>query len=119
MLDSPDVIRRKIARAQTDAQPEVRFPAGAGVTNLLEIYRTIRHKDWPEVEKEFAGKPYSVVKNAVADAVIEALDPIQQRYREIRSDDENLHEHLRRATEQLTPIANATLERVQKAIGLR
>ena len=119
MLDPPDVTRRKIARAQTDAQPEVRFPAGAGVTNLLEIYRTIRHKEWPEVEKEFAGKPYRVVKSSVADAVIEALDPIQQRYREIRSDDEKLHQYLRRAAERLTPIANATLERVQKAVGLR
>ncbi|HET9847847.1 MAG TPA: tryptophan--tRNA ligase [Candidatus Dormibacteraeota bacterium] len=119
MLDPPDVIRRKIARAQTDTQPEVRFPAGPGIMNLLEIYRTIRQKEWPDVEKEFAGKPYSVVKSAVADAVIEALEPIQRRYREIRSDDDNLRQHLQRAAERLTPIANATLGRVQKAVGLR
>src|SRR6266480_3333829 len=81
--DPPDVIRKKLARAQTDAQPAVRFPAGAGVRNLLEIYRTIKDKDWPAVEQEFAGKPYSVLKSAVADAIIEALAPIQQGYREI------------------------------------
>jgi tryptophanyl-tRNA synthetase len=119
MLDSPDVIRKKLARAQTDAQPEVRFPAGPGVTNLLEIYRTIRQLDWPAVEKEFAGKPYSVLKSAVADAVIEALTPIQQRYREIRSDDAALMQQLRRTAERLMPIANATLHRVQEAVGLR
>jgi tryptophanyl-tRNA synthetase len=119
MLDPPDTVRKKFARAQTDAQPEVRFPAGPGVTNLLEIYRTIRDLDWPVVQKEFAGKPYSAVKAAVSEAVIEALAPIQERYRELRSDDAELMEHLRRAAARLTPIANATLERVQRAVGLR
>jgi tryptophanyl-tRNA synthetase len=119
MLDSPDVIRKKLARAQTDAQPEVRFPAGPGVTNLLEIYRTIKELDWPVVEKEFAGKPYSVLKSAVADAVIEVLTPIQQRYREIRSDDAAFMQQLGRTAERLMPIANATLHRVQQAVGLR
>ena len=119
LLDPPDLIRKKLARAQTDAQPEVRFPAGAGVTNLLEIYRTIRQLDWPAVEKEFAGKPYSALKSAVADAVIEVLTPIQQRYREIRSDDVALQQQLRNAAGRLTPLANATLHRVQEAVGLR
>src|ERR1700694_2578714 len=119
MLDSPDLIRKKLARAQTDAQPEVRFPAGAGVTNLLEIYRTIQDKDWATVEKEFAGKSYSVLKTAVADAVIEVLTPIQERYRQIRSDDAALMRHLRGAAERITPIATTTLHRVQEAFGLR
>ena len=119
MLDPPEVIRRKIARAQTDTEPEVRFPAGPGVTNLLEIYRTIQAKDWATVEKEFAGKSYSALKSAVADAVIEALTPIQQRYRELRADDAALMRHLRGAAERLTPVANTTLHRVQQAVGLR
>jgi tryptophanyl-tRNA synthetase len=119
MLDPPDLIRKKLARAQTDAEPAVRFPAGPGVRNLLEIYRTIKDQGWPTVEREFAGKPYSVLKSAVADAVIEVLTPIQQRYREIRSDDSALMQQLRRAADRLTPIANATLHRVQEAVGLR
>jgi tryptophanyl-tRNA synthetase len=119
LSDPPDAIRKKLARAQTDALPEVRFPPGAGVSNLLEIYRTIRQKDWPAVEGEFNGKPYSVVKSAVADAVIDVLAPIQERYREIRSDDAALLRQLRATAQRLTPIANGTLERVQKAVGLR
>ena len=119
MLDPPDVIRKKLARAQTDAEPAVRFPAGPGVRNLLEIYRTIKAEDWPTVEREFAGKPYSVVKSVVADAVIDVLEPIQQRYREIRTDDPALMLQLRRAAERLMPVANRTLHRVQEAVGLR
>jgi tryptophanyl-tRNA synthetase len=119
MLDSPEVIRRKISRAQTDAQPAVRFPAGPGVTNLLEIYRTICDQDLESVRKEFEGKPYSVLKSRVADVVIEALSPIQERYRDIRSDDAALMRQLRGAAERLRPRANATLERVMRAVGLR
>jgi len=119
MLDPPDVIRKKLARAQTDAEPAVTFPAGAGVRNLLEIYRTIKGEDWPAVEQEFAGKSYSVLKSAIADAVIEALTPIQRRYREIRADDAALMQQLRRSADRLAPIANTTLRRVQEAVGLR
>ena len=119
MLDSPDTIRKKFARAQTDAQPAVRFPAGPGVTNLLEIYQATCGKDRAEVEREFEGKPYSVLKNRVADAVIDAFSPIQERYREIRSDDGELSRQLRAAAERLTAIAGATLARVQQAVGLR
>ena len=68
---------------------------------------------------EFTGKPYSVLKSTVADAIIEALAPIQQGYREIRSDDDALMRQLRRAADRLTPIANSTLQRVQHAVGLR
>src|SRR5438132_12678139 len=119
MLDPPEMIRKKLARAQTDAEPAVRFRAGPGVRNLLEIYRTIKQLDWPGVEREFEGKPYSALKSAVADAVIDVLTPIQQRYREIRSDDAALLQQLRGAADRLTPIASATLTRVQKAVGLR
>ncbi len=119
MLDPPELIRKKVARAQTDAEPAVRFPAGPGVRNLLEIYATIKEQDWSGVEREFEGKSYSVLKSAVADAVIAVLTPIQERYRQIRSDDAALMQQLRRAADRLTPIANHTLQRVQEAVGLR
>ena len=119
MLDKPEVIKKKIARAQTDTQPQVRFPAGAGVSNLLEIYRTIHDSNWDAVKAEFEGKSYSVVKQAVTDAVVGALEPIQERYREIRQDDPALVGQLRGAAERLIPTANATLKRVQHAVGLR
>jgi tryptophanyl-tRNA synthetase len=119
LKDPPEVIRKKIARAQTDAQPSVRFPAGPGVTNLLEIYRTLNDLDWPAVRARFEGKPYSALKEAVAEAVIEALRPLQERYREIRSDDAQLKQTLQRSAARLEPIANASLRRVQQAVGLR
>jgi len=126
LLDPPDLIRKKIARAQTDARPEVQLfggakdiPTGAGVRNLLEIYQTITEKDWTTVAQELGGKPYVILKSKVAEAIIDVLEPIQRRYREIRSDDAGLTQQLRRAADRLTPIANSTLHRVQEAVGLR
>lgn len=119
LLDPPDVIRKKVARAQTDAEPAVRFPAGAGVTNLIEIYRSLRDMGLEEAQGEFVGKPYTALKDAVAGAVIHAVQPIQERYRALRADDAALLQQLRRSADRLAPIANATLERVRKAVGLR
>ena len=97
----------------------VRFPAGPGVANLIEIFRSVKGLAQEEAEAQFAGKPYSALKTAVADALVEALAPIQERYRAIRSDDGALMSQLRTAAERLQPIARTTLERVQRAVGLR
>jgi tryptophanyl-tRNA synthetase len=119
LTDPPDVIRKKFARAQTDAEPAVRFPAGPGVRNLIEIYRSVTEESPQVVEQKFLGKSYAELKQAVAEATIAALVPIQQRYREIRSDDAALIQDLHLAAERLTPIANRTLHRVHEGIGLR
>ncbi len=119
LLDPPDAVRKKVARAKTDTRPAVEFPAGPGVANLLEIYRTLNDVSWEAVEEEFAGQPYRIVKEAVAEAVIEAIRPLQQSYHALRADDAALLQRLHRSAERLAPIANATLRRVQEATGLK
>ena len=80
LLDPPDVVRRKIARATTDAEPAVHAPVGPGVANLLEIYAALGELSTDAALAEFDGKSYSVRRGAVANAVIAALGPIQARY---------------------------------------
>lgn len=118
LTDPPDSIRKKFARAQTDAEPAVRFPAGAGVTNLLDIYRSLTGSSADAVRERFEGKSYSELKATVAEATIDVLRPIQERYREIRSDDAQLVRDLDRAAERLAVRANATLGRVKRVTGL-
>jgi tryptophanyl-tRNA synthetase len=119
LLDPPDLIRSKLARAKTDNEPAVGFPAGPGVRNLLEIHRALHDLGWEAVGEEFAGKTYGALKEAVAASVIEALEPIQVRYRELRKDDGAVEGRLRASAERVAPIARRTLERVQAATGLR
>jgi tryptophanyl-tRNA synthetase len=119
LLDPPDVVRRKIARATTDTEPEVRMPVGAGVANLLEMYAALRAISADTALAEFEGQRYSALKGAVADAIVEALTPIQARYTEIRSDEEGLRKLLADSAARVRIVADATLLRVQKAVGLR
>jgi tryptophanyl-tRNA synthetase len=119
LLDPPDVITRKIARAQTDAEPGVRAPAGPGVSNLLEMYAALRDIDPKVALEEFSGKPYSTLKRATSEAIIAALEPIQRRYAELRADDAALRGLLEGSAVRASGVANVTLERVYRAVGLR
>jgi tryptophanyl-tRNA synthetase len=119
LLDPPDVIRRKIARATTDTEPAVHEPVGAGVANLLEIYAALREVSTGAALAEFEGRRYSELKGAVADAVVDAMVPIQERYAELRADDDGLRRVLAESAARVRLVADATLLRVQEAVGLR
>ena len=119
MLDPPDVIRRKVRRAQTDAAPEVRPPLGAGVANLVEIYAGFREVGLETAMDELTGLTYGALKDRVADAIIEVVTPIQGRYAALRADDAALHALLEESASRVSVVAGATLLRVRRAVGLR
>jgi len=119
LLDPPEVVRRKIARATTDTEPAVHKPLGPGVANLLEIYAALHEISAGAALEAFEGKTYSVLKGAVADSVVDALGPIQARYAELRNDDTGLRRLLADSAARVHVVADATLRRVQEAVGLR
>ena len=120
LLDSPDVITRKIKRAVTDMDGVVRFDIAAkpGVSNLLSILAATTGKTIPVLEAEFEGKQYGAFKAAVAEAVVECLKPVQTRYAELREDREGLRAVLRDGAARASARANATLARVHDVLGL-
>ena len=119
MLDPPDVVRRKISRAITDANPAVVEPVGAGVANLLDIHAAIRGASRADTIDRFTGVSYGVLKQAVTDAINEVLEPVQTRYRHWRADAEALRGVLRDGADRAAVVADATLMRAQRAVGLR
>ena len=120
LLDSPDVIVRKIKRAVTDMDGVVRFDIAAkpGVSNLLSILAATTGKTVAALEAEFEGKQYGAFKGAVADAVVDALRPVQAKYAELREDRDGLRAVLKDGAERASLRANATLARVHEALGL-
>jgi tryptophanyl-tRNA synthetase len=117
LLDPPDVIRKKIMRATTDSKPAVDFDdPGAGVRNLLAIYQAFTDASTEEVRAKFAGMRYGDLKKQVAEAVVAGLEPIQQRYRQISVD--QITEAFRLGSERARLIANRTLTKVKRAMGL-
>ena len=119
LKDEPAVIRKKIMSAVTDSGCEVKYDVEnkPGISNLLTIYSAMKDISIEEAEKRFEGSRYGDFKKAVADAVIEELEPFQARYKEIiasKSYEKALKEGALKAQE----VANKTLKRVQKAVGL-
>lgn len=119
LKDEPAVIRKKIMSAVTDMGCEVKYDEEnkPGISNLLQIYCCMKDISIEEAEKRFEGYRYGDFKKAVADAVIEEIEPFQARYKEIIAN-KSYEEALREGAEKASKIANQTLKRVQRAVGL-
>jgi tryptophanyl-tRNA synthetase len=119
LLDPPETIRKKFMRATTDSNPAVDFEnLGAGVQNLLTIFQAFTECTNDELHAKFNGMRYGDLKKTVAEAVIAALDPIQKRYRDIMDETGYVARVLDEGAQRIIPIANATIERVKRAMGL-
>ena len=119
LLEPLDQVRKKIMRATTDSQPAVNFDEpGAGVANLLSIYQAFTGWGNEQMRSHFSGMRYGDFKKQVAEAVAANLEPIQARYKEITADPGYVAGVLRQGAERVTPIANETVAKVKKAMGL-
>jgi tryptophanyl-tRNA synthetase len=119
VLDEPDAVVKKVRAAVTDSGSEVRrAPDKAGISNLIEILAAVRGGRPEEVEREFDGSGYGAFKQAVADAVVEYLAPIRERYQAIRGDEAGLEQALALGAEKARGIAAGTLADVRRVMGV-
>ncbi len=118
ILDKPDDIMRKFKRAVTDSEACVRYADGKdGINNLMTIYSACTGKSFDEIEREFDGKGYGEFKPAVAEAVIETLRPVQEKYAQVISEKDYLSELCAKGAESAERIARKTVMKVMKKIG--
>jgi len=120
VLDEPDVVRRKFKRAVTDSGSDiVRAPDKPGVTNLIEIQAVARGVTPEQVEADMAdARGYGDLKTATAEAVVEWLAPVRERYEELRGDEAALEEILAAGAEKARGMAQETLADVRSAMGV-
>jgi tryptophanyl-tRNA synthetase len=118
MLDKPEVIKAKFAKAVTDSGSEIKYDKEKkpGISNLLNILSASTGKSIKELEKAYAGQTYGDFKKAVAEAVIALLEPFQAKYNELS--DDYVIEVLKMGAQEVAPKAQETLSRVKKAVGL-
>ena len=119
LLDDPALIRKKIRSAVTDTGREVVYdPEGKpGVSNLLTILAAFTDRTVENVAGDFEGKGYGDFKNAVADVVVEALTPFQERYRRWAEDPEGLDTILAEGAERARAVAAQTMSIVRERVG--
>ena len=118
LKDDPDTILRKFKRAVTDSEASVHYAEGKdGVNNLMEIYAATTGKTLDEITAEFEGRGYGDFKTAVAEAVIEELRPIQQRFDEYMKDKAQLEALMKQGAERASAVAGRTLFKAKKKMG--
>jgi tryptophanyl-tRNA synthetase len=119
VTDEPDAILKKFRSSVTDSGRDVvRAPDKPGISNLIEILAAVRGVAPDAVEAEFDGAGYGAFKTAVAEAVVEYLAPVRERYTELRADERTLEEILAGGAEKAREIADGTLGDVRRAMGV-
>jgi tryptophanyl-tRNA synthetase len=117
--DSPDEIRRKIRRAVTDSGTEVRTgPDKPALTNLLTIYGLLSGEPVAAIVERYEGKGYADFKRDLAEVVVGALGPIQERLRALEDDPGHTLAVLKDGAERAEAIAERTMAKVRERLGL-
>lgn len=119
LVDDPDTIRRRIKRAVTDSDGEIRFDPEnkPGVSNLLSIMSALGAGSVESICEELAGQGYGKLKERAADCVIAALEPLQAEYKRLLGDKAYLQGLLDENAKTASYLATKTLRKVQKKVG--
>lgn len=118
MMDPPEVIRKKISRAVTDNVGIVRYnDEQPGVQNLMSILRSITGLSYEDIEAKYAGQGYAGFKKDVAEALVEELEPIQQKVKELLANKAYIEEVYKKGAERANYTATKTIRKMQKKIG--
>lgn len=120
MLDDPKVITKKIKGAVTDSLGIVQYDKKnqPAIANLLEMYSVLIDESIDSIVARYEGQGYGKFKGDLAELVVSVLEPIQKRYEELLAGDE-LDKILEEGAIKASEVANRTLARMEKAIGLK
>src|SRR3989338_9037967 len=120
LLDSAEVIKKKVMSAVTDSGSEIKFdPANKpAISNLLAIYSQMTGRAVAEIERKFTGKNYSAFKAELVGVIIEKLKPIQDTYAKLAKNKTPVLKTLKEGALRAEKVAEATMNDVRKKIGL-
>ncbi|WP_026561051.1 MULTISPECIES: tryptophan--tRNA ligase [Bacillaceae] len=119
LLDDPKQIEKKIKSAVTDSEGIVKYDKEnkPGISNLLSIYSILTNEPIEQIEAKYEGKGYGDFKTDVAEVVVNALKPIQDKYYQLMESDE-LDQILDKGAEKANAVASRTLKKMENAMGL-
>ena len=118
IMDKPDDIVRKVKRAVTDSEANVKYAQGKdGVNNLMSIYSAATGRSLDEITQEFAGRGYGDFKLAVAESVVETLRPVRERTEELLKNKDYLEQIYTQGAEKAARLASRTLDKVYRKVG--
>jgi tryptophanyl-tRNA synthetase len=119
LFDEPEVITKKIMSAETDSGKDVTYniTKKPGISNLLTIYSQLTDRSIKDIEKEFAGRGYGDFKKALAQVVVEKLEPFRRKRKELLTRDVYIEEILKQGEHRASTIARLTMQEVREKMG--
>ena len=118
LLDSPNIIRKKINRAVTDSDSNIKYDTKKpGLSNLLNIYSSLSNHNISDIENEYTGKLYSEFKSNLSDLIIDKLSPIQKKYNDLMNDQTYLNNILSDGSNKASYKAKKTISKVYRKVG--
>ncbi len=120
LTDTPEQIRKKFSRAVTDSENVVAFDYAnkPGISNLLSIMSAATGRAVTDLAQEYESKGYGVFKNAVAEAVIEFMQPIQAKISSYLNDKAELDGILKNAADRAFKISHPKVLEITAKMGL-
>ncbi|MGN6557825.1 MAG: tryptophan--tRNA ligase [Solirubrobacterales bacterium] len=119
ILDEPEVVEKKFGVAVTDSGREIRRADDKpGITNMIDIVSALTSVSVQEIESDYAGRGYGDFKNAVAEIVNAALNPLRAHYWELRPDEAELERILGLGAEKARAIAAPVIADVRARMGV-
>jgi tryptophanyl-tRNA synthetase len=121
LFDEPKEIKEKIMSATTDSDKEIKYDLTnkKGISNLLTIYSLFSGKEIKEIEKEFKGKGYGDFKKSLAELLIEKLETIREKRKELQKKPEYVYSILEKGANTARKIAEEKTKEVRKKMGLK
>jgi tryptophanyl-tRNA synthetase len=119
LLDPPELVVKKIKRAKTDPTMGLEFgnPERPEADNLLGLYALLAGKSRQQAAEQCSAMGWGTFKPLLAEAAVEALRPVQQRYQEWRQQPGAVAEVLRNGQQKAAAVADETLKRVRGTLG--
>lgn len=120
LFDSPEDITKKIMSATTDSGKDVHYNVTKkpGISNLLTIYSLLTEKPIEAIEKEFAKKNYGEFKKALAQVVVDYLEPFRRKQKELLTREVYVQDILRKGQLRAQVIAQSTIQEAKRNMGL-
>lgn len=120
LFEEPESIRKKIMGSVTDTQKTIKHDPKKkpGISNLLTINSLVSDKETTFLETEFKGKSYAEFKKRTAQALIDYLEPLRRRRKELLTRDVYIDDILKRGAAKAQTIAAQTMREVKTAMGL-
>lgn len=119
LFDEPNEIMNKVKRAVTDSDNKIIYSQDKpGISNLLNIYCSAKNISIEQAQNFFADKNYGQFKTIVAQAIIELIDPIQKKYKELAQNKDYIDKLIKIGMEKASNIAYKKLDKVKRKVGL-